>query len=54
MRGAVRRGITETDITSVVRVLCTNNQEKGMSSFMVKSGMLEMWGTQEKKYMNRH
>lgn len=44
LRDAVRRDITETDITSVVRVLCTNNQEKGMSSFMVKSGMLEMWG----------
>lgn len=44
MRDAVRRDIAETDITSVVRVLCTNNQEKGMSSFMVKSGMLEMWG----------
>lgn len=44
LRDAVRRDIAETDITSVVRVLCTNNQEKGMSSFMVKSGMLEMWG----------
>lgn len=44
LRDAVRRDISETDITSVVRVLCTNNQEKGMSSFMVKSGMLEMWG----------
>ena len=44
MRDAIRRDIAETDITSVVRVLCTNNQEKGMSSFMVKSGMLEMWG----------
>ena len=44
LRDAVRRDITETDITSVVRVLCTNNQETGMSSFMVKSGMLEMWG----------
>lgn len=44
LRDAVRRDITETDITSVVRVLCTNNQEKGMSSFMVKSGMLEIWG----------
>ncbi len=42
--GAVRRDIPETDITSVVRVLCTNNQEQGMSSFMVKSSMLEMWG----------
>ena len=30
LRDAVRRDITETDITSVVRVLCTNNQEKGM------------------------
>ena len=44
LRDAVRRDIAETDITSVVRVLCINNQEKGMSSFMVKSGMLEMWG----------
>ena len=30
LRDAVRRDIAETDITSVVRVLCTNNQEKGI------------------------
>lgn len=32
LRDAVRRDIAETDITSVVRVLCTNNQEKGSNS----------------------
>lgn len=44
LEDAVCRDVPETDITAVVRVLCTNGQEDGTASFMVKENMLAMWG----------
>lgn len=44
LKDIVCRDIDETDITSVVRVLCTDTLDEKMASFSVKTNMLEMWG----------
>lgn len=44
LESAVHKNIPDTDIIAVMRVLCSKEPGKGNASYMVNTGMLEIWG----------
>lgn len=44
LKETVHQDIPETDLTSVVRVLCGEKEEQGIGSFALKESLLAIWG----------